>query len=58
MRSPNLSELPPPPPGKTGWPWMRENRRHIAVQEYALEVQARRYVVLYKSMLFRISEEL
>ena len=21
MRSPTLNELPPPPPGKTGWPW-------------------------------------
>ena len=21
MRCPSLSELPPPPPGKTGWPW-------------------------------------
>src|SRR5689334_809380 len=21
MRSPNLAELPPPPPNKRGWPW-------------------------------------
>ena len=21
MRCPNLNDLPPPPPGKTGWPW-------------------------------------
>lgn len=25
MRCPNLSELPPPPPGKTGWPWTEES---------------------------------
>lgn len=25
MRCPTLSELPPPPPGKTGWPWMEES---------------------------------
>ena len=25
MRCPNLRELPPPPPGKTGWPWTEEN---------------------------------
>jgi len=25
MRCPNLSELPPPPPGKTGWPWTVES---------------------------------
>ena len=24
MRSPNLTELPPPPEGKTGWPWTVE----------------------------------
>lgn len=24
MRCPTLSELPPPPPGKTGWPWTAE----------------------------------
>lgn len=24
MRCPNLSELPPPPPTKTGWPWTEE----------------------------------
>ncbi|MBI1792664.1 MAG: glycosyltransferase [Chloroflexi bacterium] len=24
MRSSTLSELPPPPPGKTGWPWTEE----------------------------------
>jgi glycosyltransferase involved in cell wall biosynthesis len=24
MRCPSLSELPPPPPGKTGWPWTEE----------------------------------
>lgn len=24
MRSPSLSDLPPPPPGKTGWPWTEE----------------------------------
>ncbi len=24
MRCPTLSELPPPPPGKTGWPWTEE----------------------------------
>lgn len=26
MRCPNLSELPAPPPGKTGWPWTEETR--------------------------------
>lgn len=25
MRCPTLSELPPPPPGKTGWPWTVES---------------------------------
>jgi len=25
MRCPSLSELPPPPPGKTGWPWAEES---------------------------------
>ena len=25
MRCPRLSELPPPPPGKTGWPWTEES---------------------------------
>jgi glycosyltransferase involved in cell wall biosynthesis len=25
MRCPTLSELPPPPPGKTGWPWTIES---------------------------------
>jgi len=24
MRCPTLAELPPPPPGKTGWPWTIE----------------------------------
>lgn len=24
MRCPNLHDLPPPPPGKTGWPWTEE----------------------------------
>ncbi len=24
MRCPTLSDLPPPPPGKTGWPWTEE----------------------------------
>ncbi len=24
MRCPTLTELPPPPPGKTGWPWTEE----------------------------------
>jgi glycosyltransferase involved in cell wall biosynthesis len=24
MRSPSLRDLPPPPPGKTGWPWTEE----------------------------------
>ncbi|MDB9447418.1 glycosyltransferase family 2 protein [Anabaena sp. CS-542/02] len=24
MRCPSLSQLPPPPPGKTGWPWTEE----------------------------------
>lgn len=24
MRCPTLSELPPPPPGKTGWPWTEQ----------------------------------
>jgi len=25
MRCPTVSELPPPPPGKTGWPWTEES---------------------------------
>jgi cellulose synthase/poly-beta-1,6-N-acetylglucosamine synthase-like glycosyltransferase len=25
MRCPTLIELPPPPPGKTGWPWTEES---------------------------------
>jgi len=25
MRCPTLSELPPPPPGRTGWPWAEES---------------------------------
>ena len=24
MRCPNLTDLPPPPPGRTGWPWTEE----------------------------------
>ncbi|MBN1815503.1 MAG: glycosyltransferase [Anaerolineae bacterium] len=24
MRAPNLADLPPPPPGRTGWPWTEE----------------------------------
>lgn len=27
MRCPTLSELPPPSPGKTGWPWTEESLR-------------------------------
>jgi glycosyltransferase involved in cell wall biosynthesis len=27
MRCPSLTELPPPPPGKTGWPWTEETRQ-------------------------------
>jgi glycosyltransferase involved in cell wall biosynthesis len=27
MRCPSLAELPPPPPGKTGWPWTVESER-------------------------------
>jgi glycosyltransferase involved in cell wall biosynthesis len=27
MRCPALSELPPPPPGKTGWPWTEESEQ-------------------------------
>ena len=25
MKCPRLNELPPPPPGKTGWPWTEES---------------------------------
>ena len=27
MRCPTLNELPPPPPGKTGWPWTEESEQ-------------------------------
>jgi glycosyltransferase involved in cell wall biosynthesis len=27
MRSPSLSELPAPPPGRTGWPWTEQSER-------------------------------
>lgn len=27
MRCPTLDQLPPPPPGKTGWPWTEESQR-------------------------------
>jgi glycosyltransferase involved in cell wall biosynthesis len=27
VQCPTLSDLPPPPPGKTGWPWTEESRR-------------------------------
>lgn len=32
MRCPKLDELPPPPLGKTGWPWKEESRRLPDVQ--------------------------
>src|SRR5882724_9592086 len=25
MRCPSIAELPPPPPGKTGWPWTQNS---------------------------------
>jgi cellulose synthase/poly-beta-1,6-N-acetylglucosamine synthase-like glycosyltransferase len=31
MRYPTLSELPPPPPGKAGWPWTEESEQLPAV---------------------------
>src|SRR5690348_881216 len=27
MQSPKLTELPSPPPGRTGWPWTEESER-------------------------------
>jgi len=27
MHCPTLTELPPPPPGKSGWPWTEENKQ-------------------------------
>ena len=33
MRCPRLSELPPPPPGKTGWPWTEETPLAPAMPE-------------------------
>lgn len=27
LRCPTLQELPPPPPGRTGWPWTEESRQ-------------------------------
>jgi len=27
MRCPSLAELPPPPPGRTGWPWTEDSER-------------------------------
>ncbi|MCL4553031.1 MAG: glycosyltransferase [Candidatus Marsarchaeota archaeon] len=27
MRCPSLTELPPPPPGRTGWPWTEESEQ-------------------------------
>jgi len=27
MRCPRLSEFPPPPKGKTGWPWIEESEQ-------------------------------
>lgn len=27
MKCPSLNELPPPPPGKTGWPWTEESHQ-------------------------------
>lgn len=35
MRSPRLADLPPPPPGRTGWPWTRETETGV-VQSPAL----------------------
>src|ERR1700750_2702693 len=32
MRCPSLDELPPPPPGKTGWPWTEAGR---SVEDFA-----------------------
>ena len=31
MRCPTLAELPPPPPGRTGWPWTAESTQLPAV---------------------------
>ena len=32
MRCPRLSELPPPPTGKAGWPWTQESERVTSVR--------------------------
>src|SRR3954471_14946777 len=36
MRCPKLNELPPPPPGKTGWPWTIESS---SIQSYGRDMK-------------------
>ena len=34
MHSPIMTELPPPPPGKTGWPWTEESPQSARTQVF------------------------
>jgi cellulose synthase/poly-beta-1,6-N-acetylglucosamine synthase-like glycosyltransferase len=36
MRCPTLAELPPPPKGRTGWPWTVESSRSVESGRHAL----------------------
>ena len=49
MRCPTLAELPPPPPGRVGWPWT------VAAEPATTEVALPRVTIVMRERCFSCS---